>query len=203
MQTSSENIHSSQNFLLPSVTRGSSSGLTQRPSFPPDRQKVIWLLAKSQLSVPLQRLSPYFSSRNLSPTLPFQKLRPHSPHHKLKIPLLHLEAKFPTHALLARSTHPLTEAEPQFWLQRSPDATQTTSCFSHLSWSLLLHPEARSSELSLEVRSTPLLLEAKSGLWLHRQSLALTWEAAPLLSLQRMRTHCWPQRLSPHFGSRV
>lgn len=143
-----------------------------------------------------------FQLQKLSPTLPFQKLRPHSPPHKLKIPLLHLEAKFPPHALLARSTHPLMEAEPQFWLQRSPDATQTTSCFSHLSRSLLLHPEARSSELSLEVRSTPLLLEAESGLWLHRQSLALTWEAEPLLSLQRMRTHCWPQSLSPYPSSR-
>lgn len=150
-----------------------------------------------------------FQLQKLSLTLPFQKLRPRSPHQKLKTPLPHLEANFLPHALLARSTHPLTEAEPQFWLQRSPDATETTSCFSHLSRSLLLHPEARSSELSFEVRSTLLLLEAESRLWLHRQSPALTWEVAPLLSLQRMRTHCWPeslslfQMLSPHFRSRV
>ena len=130
--------------------------------------------AKISALCPSPEAESIFQLQKPSPTLPFQKLRPHSPHQKLKTPLPHLEAKFPPHALLARSTHPLTEAEPQFWLQRPPDATETTSCFSPLGQSLLLHPEPRSSELSLEVRSILLLLEAESGLWLHRQSLALT-----------------------------
>lgn len=68
--------------------------------------------------------------------------------------------------------------------------------------SLLLDPKAKSSELSSKVRSTLPSLEAESGFWLHRQYLPLTWEAVPLLSFQRMRTHCWLQSLSPNPSSR-
>lgn len=190
---------------------GSSSGLAQRPLFSSGQTEADLTAKISALCPPPEGwvhisapAGPYFSSRNPSLTLPFQKLRPRSPHQKLKTPLPHLEANFLPHALLARSTHPLTEAEPQFWLQRSPDATETTSLLLS-SGGLFISKLGPQS--SFEVRSTLLLLEAESRLWLHRQSQLSPERWHPCFLSEDENSLAWVpvplQMLSPHFRSRV
>ena len=189
---------------FPQSLGGAPQAWHKDPSFPHDRPKLIWLRPPVTMSLlPPPEAESIFRLEKLSPNLPFQRLRPHSSHQKLKTPLLQPEAKFPPHTPLARSTWPLTEADgSQFWLQQSPGARDYILLPSLESKSLLLDPKGKSSELSSKVRSTLPSLEAESGFWLHRQYLPLTWEAVPLLSFQRMRTHCWLQSLSPNPSSR-